>query len=107
MSDAEDVDDDGELAERPSRSARKRAAEHAQELGVRLTTLRDEQLQPLGLPAELLEALREARRLHGHGALARHYQYIGRLMRTLDPAPIERALEVAAGTGGTRGKIRR
>jgi ribosome-associated protein len=107
MSDAEDVDEDGESGERPSRSARKRAAEHAQKLGVRLTALRDEQLQPLDLPAELLEALREARRLQGHGALARHYQYIGRLMRTLDPAPIERALEVAAGTGGTRGKIRR
>jgi ribosome-associated protein len=107
MSDAEHVEEDGELAERPSRSARKRAAEHAQKLGVRLTSLRDEQLRPLGLPAELLEALHEARRLRGHSALARHYQYIGRLMRALDLEPIERALELAAGAGGTRGKIRR
>jgi ribosome-associated protein len=107
MSDAEDTDEDSEFVERPSRSARKRAAEHAQELGVRLTGLRDEQLLELALPAELLEALREARRLRGHAALARHYQYIGRLMRGLDPAPIERALELAAGAGGTRGKIRR
>ena len=107
MSDDEDTDEDGELFERPSRSARKRAAEHAQQLGVRLTGLRDELLAELALPAELLEALREARRLRGHGALARHYQYIGRLMRGLDPAPIERALELAAGADGTRGKIRR
>jgi ribosome-associated protein len=107
MSDAEDVDEDDEFVERPSRSARKRAAEHAQKLGVRLTALREDQLQALELPAELLEALREARRLRGHSALARHHQYIGRLMRELDPEPIERALERAAGAGGARGKIRR
>ena len=107
MSDAEDVDDEGDFAERPSRTARKRAAEHAQRLGVRLSGLRDEQLLALALPAELLEALHEARRLRGHSALARQYQYIGRLMRGLDPAPIERALELAAGAGGTRVKIRR
>ncbi len=107
MSDAEDVDEDDEFVERPSRSARKRAAEHAQQLGVRLTALREDQLQSLDLPAELLEALHEARRLRGHSALARHHQYIGRLMRELDPEPIERALERAAGAGGTRGKIRR
>jgi ribosome-associated protein len=107
MSDTEDVEDDGEFVERPSRSARKRAAEYAQKLGVRLASLRDEQLQALDLPAELLEALREARRLRGHSALARQYQYVGRLMRQLDPNPIERALELAAGAGGTRGKMPR
>lgn len=107
MSSAEVEDEDGEFVERPSRSARKRAAEYAQKLGVRLLTLREEQLQTLALPAELLEALREARRLRGQPALARQRQYIGRLMRALDPEPIERALELAAGHGGTRGKMRR
>jgi ribosome-associated protein len=107
MSDAEEVDEEGGQPERPSRTARKRAAEHAQKLGVRLGGLRGEQLKPLDLPAELLEALHEARRLRGHSALARQYQYIGRLMRELDLEPIERALDLAAGPGGTRGKIRR
>ena len=65
MSSAEVVDEDGEFGERPSRSARKRAAEYAQKLGVQLLTLREEQLLSLGLPEELLEALREARRLRG------------------------------------------
>ena len=97
MSNAEVVDEEGEFTERPSRSARKRAAEHLQKLGVRLVTLREADLRPLALPAELLEALREARRLRGHSALARQHQYIGRLMRELDPEPIERALELAAG----------
>jgi ribosome-associated protein len=107
MSNAEDVDQEGEFAERPSRSARKRAAEHAQELGVRLLTLRADQLDALALPAELLEALQMARRLRAQPALARQRQYIGRLMRALDPEPIERALEQAAGPGKARGKMRR
>jgi ribosome-associated protein len=107
MTDAEHVDEEGELLERPSRSARKRAAEYAQKLGVRLGGLRDAQLLSLDLPAELLDALHEARRLRGHSALARQYQYIGRLMRGLDLEPIERALERAAGQDGARGKVRR
>ena len=103
----EDAEDEGTEFDRPSRSARKRAAEYLQRLGVRLVGLRDTQLQGLALPEELLEALREARRLRGQSALARQHQYIGRLMRSLDPAPIERALDLAAGSGATRGKIRR
>ena len=103
----EPIEDADEFADRPSRSARKRAAEYQQKLGVRLLGLRDAQLQALALPEELLEAIREARRLRGQSALARQYQYIGRLMRDIDPGPIEQALELAAGGGGPRGKIRR
>jgi ribosome-associated protein len=101
-----DADAD-EFEQRPSRSARKRAAEYMQKLGVRLVALRESQLQPLALSEELLEALREARRLRGQSAMARQHQYIGRLMRDLDPQPIERALDLAAGHGGPRGKINR
>jgi ribosome-associated protein len=100
-----DHEDDEQEWGRPSRSARKREAEYLQKLGVRLVGLRAEQLEVLALPDELLEALREAHRLRGQSALARQYQYIGRLMRGLDPAPIERALELA-GSGGARGKTR-
>ena len=105
--DDEGAEDEGAEFDRPSRSARKRAAEYLQRLGVRLVGLREAQLRALALPEELLEALREARRLHGQSALARQHQYIGRLMRGLDPGPIERALDLAAGAGGTRGKMRR
>jgi ribosome-associated protein len=103
----DDGDDGDEPEGRPSRSARKRAAEHLQRLGVRLLALPDARLQALALPEALLEALREARRIRGQGALARQHQYIGRLMRGLDPAPIEQALEAAAGQGVPRGKMRR
>ena len=107
MPPTESMDDGDELVDRPSRSARKRAAEHMQKLGVRLVALRESQLEALELPDELRTALREARRLRGQSALARQYQYIGRLMRELDAAPIEAALEMAAGTGSPRGKMRR
>lgn len=104
---ADPSDDADEFAERPSRSARKRAAEYMQKLGVRLVGLREAQLLPLALSEELFEALREARRLRGQSAIARQHQYIGRLMRDLDPEPIEQALDLAAGHGRLRGKMRR
>jgi ribosome-associated protein len=81
-----------ESARRPSRSARKRHAEALQKLGVRLTQLRTPLLQKLQLPAELLEAIFEAQRLRSRAALARQRQYIGRLMREVDPEVLDRAL---------------
>lgn len=107
MAPVEPIDDSDEPADRPSRSARKRAAEYMQKLGVRLVGMREAQLDALELPDELRTALREARRLRGQSALARQYQYIGRLMRGLDPAPIEAALDRVAGLAGPRGKIPR
>ena len=76
---------------RPSRSARKRQAEALQKLGVRLTLLRAVQLQRLQLPPELLQAVLEAQRLRSRAALARQRQYIGRLMREVEPEILDRA----------------
>ena len=89
-----DIEDElqDEGSERPSRSARKRAAEGLQKLGVRLLELREAELMLLDLPEELLLAVREARRLTNRAAMARQRQYIGKLMRGVDPAPIERLL---------------
>jgi ribosome-associated protein len=74
-----------------SRSERKRRAEALQRLGVRLTTLRAGQLQTLQLPTELLDAVMQAKQLRSRAALARQRQYIGRLMRELDPEVLARA----------------
>jgi ribosome-associated protein len=71
-----------------------------------LLELRDPELAALELPEELLEAVRDARRLGNTPAQARARQYIGRLMRTIDTAPIERALEVRAGNWRPRAKLR-
>lgn len=77
--------DDGEL---PSKSERKRAAHAAQELGEALIRLPDAELDELELPESLLDAVREARRITSRAAGARQRQYIGKLMRELDLAPI-------------------
>ncbi len=93
----EDEDEVAEAAlERPSRSARKRNAEALQRLGVRLIALKPAQLERFDLPPALREAILEAQRLRARAALARQRQYIGRLMRGLDPDPIERLLAEAS-----------
>ena len=91
----------------PSRSSRKRAAEGLQRLGVRLLGLKDAQLLALKLPEPLLEALCEARRLRPGPHLARQYQYIGKLMRGIDTAPLEEALARPAGDWQPRAKMRK
>lgn len=96
---------DGE--ERPSRSARKRAAEALQKLGEKLVGLRESELAALDLPEELLGAVRDARRLGHTPAQARARQYIGKLMRTIDTAPIERALAERAGDWRPRARLPR
>lgn len=81
------------LDERPSKSSRKRAAHAAQALGERLIQLKESEWAKLPLPETLLDALRTAKRIKARGGLARQKQYIGKLMRDLDTAAIEAALE--------------
>jgi ribosome-associated protein len=74
--------------ERLSKSARKREAASLQELGVKLSALPDQELKSLELPDGLFAALRDLRRLPSHGAQVRQRQYIGKLMRKIDPEPV-------------------
>lgn len=83
---------DDDAAEPPSKSARKRAAHAAQDLGEALIGLPDGELDALPLPEELATAVRAARRITSRAGAARQRQYIGKLMRTLDPGPIRAAL---------------
>ena len=87
----EGFDDFDEL---PSKSELKRRSHALQELGVALLDLSDKQLAriPIDSP-ELLEALEEARRIRSNSAKKRHLQYIGKVMRDLDPEPIQQALD--------------
>lgn len=93
-----------EGAERESKSARKRAAHAAQELGEELLRLGDAQLAAFGLPDELLEAVRAARRIRSRAALARQRQYIGRLMRSLDLGPVRAALAADSARAAREGE---
>ena len=54
--------------------------------------LKDADLQALDLPERLTEAIREARRIRSRAAGARQRQYIGKLMRDIDPEPVLAAL---------------
>ncbi len=73
----------------PSKSSRKRAAHAAQDLGEELMRMRDSDLDALNLPETLADAVRDARRITSRGGLARQRQYIGKLMRDIDPEPIQ------------------
>ncbi len=70
-----------------------------QELGVELVELNAQQLQTMQLPEALLDAVQEAQRLNRREARRRQMQYIGRLMRELDAAPIRERLEQWKGKG--------
>ncbi len=84
----------GETEEqRLSKSARKREAASLQELGVKLSALPDQEIKALELPDNLFVALRDLRRLPSHGAQVRQRQYIGKLMRDIDPQPVLAKLE--------------
>ncbi len=79
--------------DKPSKSHLKRESRSLQKLGEALIDLSPEDLEPLDLPERLLEALDDARRIRKHEALRRQRQYIGRLMREIDPEPVRQFLE--------------
>ncbi|MGD9596875.1 MAG: ribosome biogenesis factor YjgA [Steroidobacteraceae bacterium] len=98
---------DDDFDDRPSKSARKRAAHAAQDLGTRLIGLRESDLAALDLPEPLLDAVREAQRLTSRAALARQRQFIGRLMRRIDAAPIEAALAARTGASAADSELQK
>ena len=77
----------------PSKSQRKRDMHALQGLGERLVGLEPARLARLDLPERLVDAITLARSVTRHEARRRQMQYIGRLMREIDPAPVEAMLE--------------
>jgi len=80
--------------EKPSKTQRKREMHELQALGVRLVELNSEQLDAVALPEDLRDAVERAQRITKHEARRRQLQYIGRLMRSVDPGPIREKLKV-------------
>lgn len=87
MEDTPDFDDP------PSKSQRKRDMNALQDIGAELLELNDQQLAGIDLPENLRTAVTEARKLRANGARRRQLQYIGKLMRQVDPAPIREKLD--------------
>ena len=76
-----------------SRTQRKNEDRALQRLGEQLVALPLGQLEAMGLPDELLTAIEFARKIKSRGARRRQIQYIGTLMRHIDPKPIQTALD--------------
>lgn len=81
---------------KPSKSARKREFLALQKLGEDLIALRESELRQIGLQESLLDAVLEAQLIKAHGALRRQKQYIGKLMRNVDPEPVRAAVARSA-----------
>ncbi len=96
MKSLEDLEYDN-VPERPSKSQRKRDMHALQDMGAALVELSPERLGRIEMPEDLRSAIREAQRLTRHEARRRQMQYIGRLMRDADPAPIRQALDALNG----------
>lgn len=80
--------------DKPSKTQRKREMHELQALGARLVELNSEQIAAIGLPEDLRDAIEFAKRTTKHEARRRQMQYIGRLMRSVDPEPIREKLKV-------------
>jgi ribosome-associated protein len=81
-----------------SKTRRKREMLELQSLGAALVGLPESQLNAMQLESELLQAVLDAKRIKSHEARRRQLQYIGRLMREVDPEPIRARLAAAEGT---------
>ena len=79
--------------DRPSKTELKQESIDLQLLGETLTTLSNDQLDQLDLPELMRDALDELSRVGKHEATRRHMQYIGKLMRDINPAPIRAQLD--------------
>jgi ribosome-associated protein len=81
---------------RPSKTRLKQQSHDLQKLGLALAALSDERLANLELSERLHEAIAEYRRTRTHEGRRRQLQYVGKLMREVDAAPLQEAVAQAA-----------
>jgi ribosome-associated protein len=76
-----------------SKTRRKEDMHALQKIGAELIELSEDQLSGMQLPERLKDAVLEAKRLRPREALRRQMQFIGRLMRDINAAPIRAQLD--------------
>ena len=81
----------------PSKSRRKRESAALQDLGAELVALSAERLARVDMPERLRDAITEARRITSHEGRRRQMQFIGKLMREVDPLPLQAAVDEVKG----------
>ena len=86
----DDIDSRGQP---PSKSQLKRDAHALQQLGIELLDIPESDWHKLQLPEQLVTALKDAKRMSSRGAHKRQLQLIGKLMRNIEPEPIQQYFE--------------
>ena len=81
----------------PSKTKIKKQMHELRDLGEELTDLSKDQLAQLDIPENLRDAVREMKNINKFGAQRRQLQYIGKLMREVDTAPILAKLDAWKG----------
>lgn len=90
-------DNSDEMELPPSKTKVKQQMHDLQDIGKQLVELSNDRLKELDLPERLYDAVREMKRINKFGAQRRQMQFIGRLMREVETAPIVAKLEVWSG----------
>lgn len=91
--------DDEDLADLPpSKTKIKKQMHDLQDIGEQLVALSKDQLKEVDIPENLRDAIHEVKRMTKFGAINRQMQYIGKLMRDVETAPIISKLETWNGT---------
>jgi ribosome-associated protein len=75
-----------------SKTKRKQEMTELQTLGAKLVALPESQLAEMPMDEKLRDAVLAARRIKSHEAKRRQMQYIGKLMRGVDPEPLRERL---------------
>ena len=81
-----------------SKTKRKQQMLELQDLGEELVALSKDALKKTPMSDELREAIKEYQRIPTHGAHRRQMQYIGKIMRNEDTAPIIEKLKQLKGS---------
>ncbi len=82
-----------ELEAPKSKTRLKKEMMELQKLGEQLVTLPNAYLKNAGIPHELVDAVISMKKMSTHGARRRQKQYIGVIMREVDPVQIKRVLD--------------
>lgn len=79
-------------APKPSKTRMKQVSHDLQALGEALLELPKAKLAKLPMPERLLDALNELRRIKNFEGRRRQLQFVGKLMRDVDPEPLREAV---------------
>lgn len=91
-----DPNDNDEAPSAPSKTQRKQQMHALQDLGEQLVALSTEQLRRLALSESLFDAVLLAQKIRSHEGRRRQMQWIGKLMRGIDPTLIAQSLGALA-----------